>query len=135
MGAPLSCTIRDKSFSGAMLEFALDRYADEVTDVSVGDEVMLTMNTAAERTSVPCVIVRISGRRAGVRFTGQFQTQVNKPRKPSAIGESRRREGRRRQTRQGEARAGCRRQVARRQVAGQLTRRPDRVHSAARRSG
>ena len=77
----LACTIRDRSPSGAMLEFPKERYSDGITDIAVGDELTLTVSSSQERTSVVCVVVRIDGRRCGVRFRGQFHTQVNKPRK------------------------------------------------------
>lgn len=78
MGSAMACTIRDKSSSGALLEFVLDRYKERVSGFSVGDQLTLTINTSKERTTVPCVVVRIDGRKAGVRFNGQFRTEMIK---------------------------------------------------------
>lgn len=83
----LNCTIRDKSASGALLEFPHDRFKPEITEISVGDKITLTINIARERTSVLCEVKRIKGRRCGVRFCGPFQTEVNKPKK-SAVAPS-----------------------------------------------
>jgi hypothetical protein len=84
MTQAMNCTIRDKSASGALLEFPFDRYKPEITEISVGDKITLTINIARERTSVLCEVKRIKGRRCGVRFCGPFQTEVNKPKKPVA---------------------------------------------------
>jgi hypothetical protein len=81
MSQAISCTIKDKSASGAMLQFAPDRISDEITEVVIGDKLTLSISNSRERTSVACVVVRISGRRCGVRFCGQFHTEINKPRK------------------------------------------------------
>ena len=77
----LACTIRDKSSSGAKLEFAPDRYGDGITELVVGDKLTLTFNAGQERTSVGCVVAWVAGSRCGVRFSGQFHTQINNPRK------------------------------------------------------
>jgi hypothetical protein len=77
----LPCTIRDKSASGALIEFAAGRFVTEVGSLAIGDRITLTMNASRERTSVECEIVRISGLKCGVRFAGQFRTEVAKPRK------------------------------------------------------
>ncbi len=82
MSQPLSCIIRDKSASGAMLEFPANRFIEGITEFVVGDQLTLSMTAARERTSVSCIVVRIDGRRCGVKFNGQFRTQVvEKPRK------------------------------------------------------
>ena len=77
----LACTIRDRSSSGAKLEFASDRYNDGITELVVGDKLSLTFNAGQERTSVGCVVAWVAGSRCGVRFSGQFHTQINNPRK------------------------------------------------------
>jgi len=77
----LACTIRDRSSTGAKLEFASDRYGDGITELVVGDKLTLTFNAGQERTSVGCVVVWVAGSRCGVRFAGQFHTQLNNPRK------------------------------------------------------
>ena len=81
MSQALTCTIRDRSPTGAMLEFGADKYNSEITEIVVGDRLTLTMRSAQETTSVACVVVRIDGRRCGLRFCGQFHTQINKSRK------------------------------------------------------
>jgi hypothetical protein len=77
----LACTIRDRSSSGAKLEFAPDRYGDGITELVVGDKLSLTFNAGQERSSVGCVVMWVAGCRCGVRFSGQFHTQINNPRK------------------------------------------------------
>jgi hypothetical protein len=78
---PLQCTMLDRSASGALLEFAPDRYINEITELFVGDELTLTFGTTQDRTSVSCQVIWIRARRCGVRFCGQFQAQINKPRR------------------------------------------------------
>ena len=68
MSQPLACTIRNRSSSGAKLEFPHDEYNDEITEVARGDQITLTVNSARERTHVTCVVVWVAGRRCGVRF-------------------------------------------------------------------
>ena len=66
-----------------MLEFPPDRYSDGdgISELSVGDEIVLTISSYQERTSVACAVVRIDGRRCGVRFSGQFRNHVLRPKK------------------------------------------------------
>jgi hypothetical protein len=79
----LACTIRDKSSSGARLEFAAERFTDGISELVVGDKLSLVFNASGpERTSVACVVVWIAGSRCGVRFSGQF-SQISTPRKTS----------------------------------------------------
>ena len=79
---PLACIIRDRSSGGAKLEFPSEKYGDAVPELMVGDRFSLTFNTTAlERTTVACVVVWIAGNRCGVRFSGQFHTQLNSARK------------------------------------------------------
>jgi hypothetical protein len=81
MSQAMSCTIRDKSASGAMLEFAPSKFGDASAVVQVGDKFTLTIQVSRESTSVACQVVRVDGRRCGVKFCGQFHTQIQKPRK------------------------------------------------------
>ncbi len=78
---PLSCIIRDKSASGAMLEIVPARTGDRSSIINVGDRMTLTIILSRERTTVPCEIMRKDGRRWGVKFCGQFHTEVIKARK------------------------------------------------------
>jgi len=79
----LACTIRDKSSSGARLEFAAERLTDGISELVVGDKLSLVFNASGpERTSVACVVVWIAGSCCGVCFSGQF-SQINTPRKTS----------------------------------------------------
>ncbi|MFV0296520.1 MAG: PilZ domain-containing protein, partial [Hyphomicrobiaceae bacterium] len=78
MHAPLPCVVRDKSSSGARLELAGDTYNNDISDIKVGEELTLTMTYARERSHVSCVIVWIADRQCGVRFSGQFHTQIEK---------------------------------------------------------
>ena len=83
----LACTIRDRSSGGAKLEFGQDRYSDGLTELKVGDKLSLTFNTSAhERTSVGCMVMWIAGSRCGVRFLGQFHTQLSDAKKTSKVG-------------------------------------------------
>jgi hypothetical protein len=77
----VSCIIRDKSASGAQIELAPNKFGDPSADLAVGDRFTLTINIAREKSSVACEVVRVQGRRAGVRFCGPFHTEINKPRK------------------------------------------------------
>lgn len=70
---PLHCVIRDKSASGAMLEFGKSRTG--VGNLDVGHNITLSMATARDRTAVACRVMWVSGRRCGVRFCGQFVTE------------------------------------------------------------
>jgi PilZ domain-containing protein len=79
----LTCAIRDKSSSGARLEFAAERLTDGFSELVVGDKLSLVFNASgAERASVACVVVWIAESSCGVRFSGQF-SQINAPRKTS----------------------------------------------------
>jgi hypothetical protein len=90
MNQPVDCTVRDKSSSGAKVEFGSGGSDDEIAEFVVGDQVTLTFNYPRERTSVACKVVWIAGMRCGLRFCGQFHTQSVAPRKKSngnALGE------------------------------------------------
>jgi hypothetical protein len=82
LNSTLACTIRDRSSSGAQLEFPPNKMGDEYFKVVPGEKLTLTFASSQERTSVACVVVRLSGQRCGVQFCGQFHTQVIKPRRP-----------------------------------------------------
>ncbi len=71
----LTCTIRDRSSSGARIEFTRDMYVEGVEVVSVGDRLTLTFRMGQDRTSVECVVAWVAGRLTGVRFVGQFRTE------------------------------------------------------------
>lgn len=81
MSAALSCTMLDRSSTGAKLEVLEDRYNDRMNAINVGDRFTVTLNYAQETTSIACEIMWVAGRRCGVRFCGQIVTQVNKPAK------------------------------------------------------
>jgi hypothetical protein len=83
MSEPVECTVRDKSSSGAKVEFGSGGGDGEITEIKVGDQVTLTFNYPRERTSVACRVVWVAGMRCGVRFCGQFHTQSVAPRKKS----------------------------------------------------
>jgi hypothetical protein len=82
MTQPIACTIRDRSSTGALLEFPPTRFGEEAPNVAVGERLTLTFNFSNERSSVVCSVVRIEGNRCGVQFCGQFHTQVSKPKRP-----------------------------------------------------
>lgn len=78
---PLSCSMRDRSATGALLEFQSIRQDGRITEFSVGAKLNLAFKTSQERTTVSCEVVRIDGCRCGIVFTGQFVTEVTKTRK------------------------------------------------------
>jgi hypothetical protein len=78
-----ACIIRDKSSSGARLEFAAERFTNGISGLAVGDKLSLVFNASGpERTSVGCVVMWIAASCCGVRFFGKF-SQINTPRKAS----------------------------------------------------
>ncbi|MBU2533718.1 MAG: PilZ domain-containing protein, partial [Alphaproteobacteria bacterium] len=79
MSATLSCTMLDRSSSGAKLEVLEDRYNDRINEIAIGDRFMLSLSYAQERTTMACEVMWVAGRRCGVRFCGQIHTEVNKP--------------------------------------------------------
>ena len=81
MSAPLSCTMLDRSSTGAKLEVLTDRFNDRMNEISVGDRFTVTQTYAQERTSVACEIMWVDGQRCGVRFCGQIHTEIQKPTK------------------------------------------------------
>ena len=91
MTQPMNCTMRDRSPSGALLEFPPDRFNLGISEIVVGDRVTLTFSSSQERTSVACLVMRVDGRRCGVKFAGQFNTQPLKTRKvvkPAVVAEA-----------------------------------------------
>jgi hypothetical protein len=84
MNQPLNCTVRDKSSSGAKVEFDTASGVDDVAEVVVGDQLTLTFNYPRERTTVACKVVWIAGLRCGLRFCGQFHTQTVGSRKSAS---------------------------------------------------
>ncbi|MCB1503910.1 MAG: PilZ domain-containing protein [Hyphomicrobiaceae bacterium] len=80
MSQALSCTLIDKSSTGAKLNVEPDRYLGSGIGISVGERLTLTFYYAQERTSVFCDVMWIDGTRCGVRYYGQFHTELNKPR-------------------------------------------------------
>ena len=82
MTQPLTCIVRDRSPGGARLEYTTDKFFSAVQKPSVGDRMVLTLNNARERTALGCTIVWTTANGCGVRFSGQFHTQVNHPKKP-----------------------------------------------------
>ena len=77
----LACTIRDRSPSGARLDVAPGAFGEGIAELAVGNRLSLTFDAGQERTSVGCVVMWVAGTSCGVRFAGQFHTQVNPPRK------------------------------------------------------
>ena len=67
---------------------AASRFGESSNNIGLteGDKFTLTFATATERTSVACEVIWVDGKRAGLRYSGPFQTQqVSKPRKPVRI--------------------------------------------------
>lgn len=88
MQQAVSCTLIDKSASGARIELAASRFGESSNNIGLaeGDKFTLTFATATERTSVASEVVWVEGKRAGLRYCGPFQTQpVAKPRKPTRL--------------------------------------------------
>ena len=73
----LACTIRDRSPHGARLEIAPATFGEGIIELAVGDRLSLTFDASKERTTVGCVVIWAAGTSCGVRFAGQFHTQVN----------------------------------------------------------
>jgi hypothetical protein len=78
MSAGLSCTMLDRSSTGAKLEVVTDRYNDRLNNIAVGDRFTVTLSSAQERTSMACEVMWTSGKRCGVRFCGQIHTELVK---------------------------------------------------------
>ncbi len=79
-GQPLSCFLVDKSSRGAKIEMIPDRIFGGTNRISVGDRLTLTFNYAQERTSVFCDVIWMDGNFLGVKYAGQFKTEIIKPR-------------------------------------------------------
>jgi len=81
MTTPLSCTMLDRSSTGAKLEILSDRFNNQVNDISVGDEFTLTVNYGNERASIKCEVIWLFRQRCGVRYCGQIVTEAASPMK------------------------------------------------------
>lgn len=81
MGQPLSCTLRDRSPSGAKVEFRHASMIEGFAAFNVGDHATLTLNSAHEKTWVNCEVVWVDGNSCGLRFAGQFHSESPAPRK------------------------------------------------------
>lgn len=81
-GQPLSCFLVDKSSRGAKIEMKPDRIFGGTNRISVGERLTLTFYYAQERTSVFCDVMWMNGNFLGVKYYGQFHTEIVKPRKP-----------------------------------------------------
>jgi hypothetical protein len=79
---PMSCIIRDKSASGALIEVPQSRFGQHMSDLGVGDRYTLTISLSRETSTVLCEVMRVEGRNCGIRFCGPFHTQMVKSRKP-----------------------------------------------------
>lgn len=79
-GQPLSCFLVDKSSRGAKIEMKPDRIFGGNNRINVGDRLTLTFYYAHERTSVFCDVMWMDGNFLGVKYYGQFHTEINKPR-------------------------------------------------------
>lgn len=79
-GQPLSCFLIDKSSRGAKIEMKPDRIFGGNNRINVGDRLTLTFYYAQERTSVFCDVMWMDGNFLGVKYYGQFHTEINKPR-------------------------------------------------------
>lgn len=79
-GQPLSCFLVDKSSRGAKIEMKPDRIFGGNNRINVGDRLTLTFYYAQERTSVFCDVMWMNGNFLGVKYYGQFHTELNKPR-------------------------------------------------------
>lgn len=79
-GQPLTCFLVDKSSRGAKIEMKPDRIFGGSNRIAVGDRLTLTFYYAHERTSVFCDVMWIDGNVLGVRYYGQFNTEIIKQR-------------------------------------------------------
>jgi hypothetical protein len=85
MGQPLSCTLRDRSPSGARLEFKHASMIEGFSAFNVGDHATLTLNSAHEKTWVGCEVAWVDDNSCGVRFLGQFRSEGPASRKSARI--------------------------------------------------
>ena len=76
MSAPLSCTMLDRSSTGAKIEVLTDRFNDRMNEIAIGDRFTLTQTFAQERTSVACEVIWVDGQNCGVQFCGQILTEI-----------------------------------------------------------
>ena len=75
------CYVHDKSSSGAKLEIIPSRLSDSIDNVAVGDKLSLAFSSAQEHTSVECKVMWTADGYCGVRYLGQFRTQIIKQQK------------------------------------------------------
>ncbi len=87
MPQAMSCTMRDRSSGGALIELPPDPFNAEISSFGIGDTVTLTFQSPQERTSVVCTVMRIKGRQCGLKFSGQFNTQSLKSKRTEAKAE------------------------------------------------
>ena len=52
-----------------------------IDDVAVGDKITLMFSIGQERTSVPCEVQWVEGASCGVKYRGQFRTEIIKSQK------------------------------------------------------
>ena len=71
----ISCTLVDKSSSGAQVELSGAKFGARSTEVEIGDRYTLTFNFARECTTVMCRVMWIESNRAGLQYCGPFKTQ------------------------------------------------------------
>lgn len=88
MSQAVSCTLLDKSASGARVELPQAKFGESMSAVGIGDKLTLTFTTAQERASVSCQIMWMDGRQCGLKYCGPFHTEVIKSRKPAPRGKS-----------------------------------------------
>ena len=79
MSSSSRCTILDMSANGAKIELGQAQTIPGPNRLSVGDVLTLTFETAWERTTASCRVQWATGPRVGVRFQGQFDTELKAP--------------------------------------------------------
>ena len=75
------CMIADQSATGAKLEIARAKIGSAIDDVAVGDKLTLMFSIGQERTSVPCEVQWVEESSCGVKYRGQFRTEIVKSQK------------------------------------------------------
>lgn len=75
-----ACTICDKSSGGARLDLSTAAPSAQEKPLTQGDQITLMFESPFERTSVACLIMWIKGTQCGVRYAGQFHTEMKQPR-------------------------------------------------------
>jgi len=77
----LSCTIQDKSASGAKIDIVPDKYNASIGMPDIGDGLTLTFKTPWETNTVECEVMWLAGTLCGLKYTGPIHTQVDQPKK------------------------------------------------------